>query len=47
MVQMLNGSYPEEGNPGMLIPRQTGTSITWESDLTYRLECITGILIYQ
>ncbi|VDI25953.1 Hypothetical predicted protein [Mytilus galloprovincialis] len=41
MVQMLNGSYPEEGNPGMLIPRQTGTSITWESDLTYRLECIT------
>ncbi|CAC5378499.1 unnamed protein product [Mytilus coruscus] len=41
MVQMLNGSYPEEGNPGMLLPRQNGTSVMWESDLTYRLECIT------
>ncbi|VDI70314.1 Hypothetical predicted protein [Mytilus galloprovincialis] len=40
MVQPANASFPGDGIPGMLIPNQNGTDITWEFDKSFRLECV-------
>ncbi|XP_063447745.1 uncharacterized protein LOC134727298 [Mytilus trossulus] len=40
MIQPINASFPGDGVPGMLIPNQNGTDITWELDETFRLECV-------